>query len=250
MYVNIVRDNMTIPHKHPSYKVCCNLSWIELQGKTVVTVDSDSHNFLADFTDMEMKLLYRNITEEDVVGWIGPSLRSLIGELVYRMEETEINAFQLELQAGKVVEGQINMKYALGSNEPCHTQYLFPECLKADAHDDQPTIAAWRRSYYKETSTNATYTRAVLPARSATRTSTAPRTTRAASSATAAPRQGGVREIIWKVADQIWEADGKPNDKHRVLELRKRMMNELEQQGVKRTSSSNELGNWAKVRVQ
>jgi hypothetical protein len=48
----------------------------------------------------------------------------------------------------------------------------------------------------------------------------------------------------------MWEAAGKPTDKAVVLELRKKMMAELEEKhSVKRTSSSNELGNWMKDRL-
>lgn len=67
---------------------------------------------------------------------------------------------------------------------------------------------------------------------------------------TVAPtRASGVRAIIWDHADKVWSAAGSPSDKATVLALRKQMMAELENQGVKRTSSSNELGNWMKTRI-
>jgi len=58
-----------------------------------------------------------------------------------------------------------------------------------------------------------------------------------------------VREKIWAVADRMWEEAGRPTDKSKVLALRKQIMDTLEQDGVKRTSSSNELGNWQKARI-
>ena len=58
-----------------------------------------------------------------------------------------------------------------------------------------------------------------------------------------------MREKIWAVADRMWEEAGKPIEKGTVLALRKDIMNVLEQDGVKRTSSSNELGNWQKARI-
>ena len=67
---------------------------------------------------------------------------------------------------------------------------------------------------------------------------------------TVAPaRTAGVRGVIWDHADKVWEAAGKPTNKGVVMALRKQMMTELEGMGVKRTSSSNELGNWMKARV-
>lgn len=60
----------------------------------------------------------------------------------------------------------------------------------------------------------------------------------------------GNKAIIWEIADTMWEAAGKPFDKPVVLALRKTMMNELEfTHGIKKTSSSNELGSWMKTRV-
>ena len=47
----------------------------------------------------------------------------------------------------------------------------------------------------------------------------------------------------------MWEAAGKPTDKSEILKLRKEMMNALEQRGVKRNTSSNTLGLWAKERI-
>lgn len=73
--------------------------------------------------------------------------------------------------------------------------------------------------------------------------------TRPQGSNASAPRSSGVREKVWAVADQMWEEAGKPKDKNMVLLLRRAIMSVLEQDGVKRTSSSNELGNWQKSRV-
>lgn len=73
--------------------------------------------------------------------------------------------------------------------------------------------------------------------------------------APAAPREpgqprGSVSVVIWQVADEMWEAAGKPTEKSLVLKLRKEMMTTLEEQhAVKRNSASNELGNWQKARI-
>jgi hypothetical protein len=47
----------------------------------------------------------------------------------------------------------------------------------------------------------------------------------------------------------MWADAGKPTGASAVLALRKQIMNKLEEEGVKRTSSSNELGNWQKARL-
>lgn len=63
------------------------------------------------------------------------------------------------------------------------------------------------------------------------------------------PPTGGTRLTIWDHADAVWKEAGSPTDPAAVLELRKRMMNELELKGVKRTTSSNELGVWMRERL-
>lgn len=67
--------------------------------------------------------------------------------------------------------------------------------------------------------------------------------------AIAARQVGKTGAQIWAVADQMWEAVGKPTDKATVLTLRKAIMDRLEASGIKRTSSSNELGSWQKARI-
>lgn len=64
-----------------------------------------------------------------------------------------------------------------------------------------------------------------------------------------APRQHSVRPVIWAAADEMWEAAGKPRDIKVVIALRQKIMTALEDKGVKRTSSSTELGNWMKTRL-
>lgn len=67
--------------------------------------------------------------------------------------------------------------------------------------------------------------------------------------AIAVSQLGKTASQIWAVADQMWQSIGKPTDKATVLTLRKAIMDRLEASGIKRTSSSNELGNWQKTRI-
>lgn len=58
------------------------------------------------------------------------------------------------------------------------------------------------------------------------------------------------KAVIWRIADQLWEAAGKVTIKEEVLKLRKIIMDNLETNfGIKRTSASSELANWHKNRA-
>lgn len=55
-----------------------------------------------------------------------------------------------------------------------------------------------------------------------------------------------VKDQIHGIANEMWNAAGRPTDITVLRKLRKTMMDVLEQQGVKRTSASTELGQWQK----
>lgn len=117
----------------------------------------------------------------------------------------------------------------------CHTPANCAEmrnCLNASVYAAQ---AAQQLITLRATRTPATPGSRPLPAANP------------APAAPPAPRGGG-RALIWAHMDKIWEAAGKPTQASTVLALRKRCMDELEPQGVKRTSASSELGNWMKAR--
>lgn len=62
-------------------------------------------------------------------------------------------------------------------------------------------------------------------------------------------RQAGTGGQIWKRADELWAAAGSPKDPKVVLKLRKEWMVTLEGEGIKKTTSSSELGQWMKARL-
>lgn len=63
-------------------------------------------------------------------------------------------------------------------------------------------------------------------------------------------RQNGSRIQIWKRAEELWSAAGKPTDKKIVLKLRIEWMKILEKEGVKRNTASGELGQWMKTKTE
>lgn len=64
-----------------------------------------------------------------------------------------------------------------------------------------------------------------------------------------APRKAGIRDIIWKRADELWAIAGFPKDVPTVLKLRKEWMILLEKEGINRMTCSSEFGNWQKDRL-
>jgi hypothetical protein len=213
MYVSIDMDLLKFLHKHPSVNVVANLVYIEAPQRTVNVIPIDGHTFW-DMTPSEMTALYRNTTgTEPPRGDLKPMLLALANSL----PTSDINAWEVEVQAvycenNPLLANQSRF-YVKGSTRPGFNADLYAGGLTGTLPEGQVPIAA------------------PAPVQAAV------------------PREGSVRDTIWKVADEVWEADGKPTDAPTVLQLRKRMMDLLERQGVKRTSSSNELGKWQKARI-
>ena len=236
MYVSIDCDNMRFLHKHHDVTVVCNLVHIEAPHVVICVTPYDIPSFLEDFTDMELLMLYRNTTGHDHTSHSGSALRAVLAELAERLPVTDVNAFEVERQAAFIPEGNEEpMKYVRGATRPGKPAELFP--LQAQRNPDEDVVAAAKLRAPQRPAPVANSSAAPAPAARPQRPA-------------APPRKGGVRGTIWEVADSMWEKEGKPTAKAEVLALRKRMMEVLEtDHGVKRTSSSNELGNWQKARI-
>lgn len=222
MYVSLEMQNMKIVHKHSSLNAVCSLVQIELPDVDVNI--GACHMIVKHRTDMEIRMLFRSCFPGEADHMPIPEMKACILRFVEAFPETDLDELEVERQADSIRDGDKKAyKYVKGSFRASRPAELF-----ADATGDSVRAGA--------TVPANTAARPVRPAG-------APR------AATGAPRASGVREKIWAVADHMWEEAGKPTEKSTVLALRKDIMNALEQDGVKRTSSSNELGNWQKARI-
>lgn len=239
MFVSIDMDTLQFLHKHHDQFTLNGLSFLEAPHHSIRNENVDSEHFLIGMTPLEIRMLYKNTTGEDVTGSDDRVLREMLAMIVAdHMPPTLAIQGEVDAQIKAVEDDLYNgipWKYALGAKKPAQAMDLFPlHCKPLDAVDKHKAAT-------------------LAPQRRAERSAPKPRATpESAPSAPAAPkaRASSVRPVIWAVADEMWEAAGKPTDKTVVLELRKKMMVELEEKkGVKRTSSSNELGNWMKARL-
>lgn len=219
MYVSLDMQNMRIVHKHSSVNAVCGLVHIELPDVAVNVCPIDMT--VKHKTDLEIKMLFRSCFPGQADHMPVSEMKSKILQFAEEFPVTDLDELEVKRQADSIRDGDKKAyKYVKGSFRASRPAELF-----ADATGDAVRAGA------------------TVPASSAARPAAAPR------AATGAPRASGVREKIWAVADRMWEEAGKPIEKSTVLALRKDIMNALEQDGVKRTSSSNELGNWQKARI-
>lgn len=239
MFVSIDMDTLQFLHKHHDQMVLGGLSFLEAPHHSIRNENANSETFLLGLTPLEVRMLYKNTTGEDVTGSDDQVLREMLSMIVYdHMPPTLAIAAEVEAQIAAVEDDLYNgipWKYALGAKIPAKHIELFPHhCKPLDAVEKHKAAT-------------------MAPQRRAVRAAPKPRN--APPPPPAAPpvpkqRASSVRPTIWAVADRMWAEAGSPTDKAVVLELRKKMMAVLESEHhVKKTSSSNELGNWMKARL-
>lgn len=244
MYVSINLNHMRLMHKHADRTVIADLAWIEAHNDAYEIADLTARGFLSGRTDMELKLLYRNMTGADSY-YGGSYLRAIIAELCERAPFTEADKIRAAAQSAYVDKDMPHFRYVHGSSIPSRGILLWSkeESLKAEKSSDEATNASRRYKSYEPAGGVPTYSARIAPEGIVQ----APRSAGGAGQAVAQPRQSGVRERIHSAANEAWESAGRPTDKVAVLALRKRIMDDLEAQGIKRNSASNELGVWQRI---
>lgn len=245
MYVLIDRKQMAITHKHERRDVLGNLAWIECVNDAITLPLGNAQHFNAEFDATQLRSIYRNATGEEIVG-VGYALAKAVHDMAMRLPNTKAELLETAAQRGKVMDGDKHCyTYVYGAYEPEQQEKGWtPDPLRTQASPVE--IAAAKQ-----------YQQAPAPAQSDHGPSNVfshehkPMTTpRTAGAPSTGHRQSGVREVVYKVADKLWEEAGKPSDLKVVLDLRKKIMTVLEaEHQVKRTTSSTTLGAWQKERI-
>jgi pyruvate/2-oxoglutarate dehydrogenase complex dihydrolipoamide acyltransferase (E2) component len=244
VFISIDRAKHRFLHKHADLLVVCNLDFIAHVECDIEPVDAIT--FLKGHDETSLQRLFRNTTGDGPSPYHGDQLRAVLAELAQQYPVTDVDAFEADRQAAFIEginpDGMPLYKYVRGSVRPAKLDELFnPEPVIVTLTAEATANAARRHPAQAAGS---------APAAPATVAPRAPSAPRSAPPSPSAPRSGGVKPVIWKIADEMWEADGRPTDRAAVLHLRKKAMERLEKEhGVKRNTSSNELGNWQKARI-
>lgn len=232
MLVLVNRDNMTIVRAHPDSVVLSHLGHIELGHAAVHIFEGADARAWERFTDMELRLVYRNTCAQELVGYTKAAHAQTVAALCNGLKQSDVNPFEAHMQANAIgMDDRRRYRYVKGSHKPRLEVDIFePVALQATpgAQFVPPTPQA----------------AGVGPDRTPAAT-----TTPAQRAAAPAPTRGST-STIHTVADQMWEAAGRPTNLTVVLNLRKQIMEVLERDhNIKRTTSSTSLGVWQKARL-
>lgn len=240
MYILIENDRMVLLHKHTDFRIVADLAWIECRDCSCAIFKVDDAHGLKEYTDLELRTLYQNITGQDIK-LQRRQLQQVLVDLIARIPETKVRELEVQQQVERIPEDDTGKwLYVYGAKRPAQKPDLFEHaCCRAKPSEEEINSAKAGK----------------LPALKVPKRAAAPRTRddRPEAGVTLrppAPKRGTAKPIIWATADRMWEEAGKPTDKAQVLALRKEIMNVLEkEEAIRRTSSSSELGNWHKERA-
>lgn len=240
-YISVDRDRMVFLHKHEALDVVCNLNWIETRHAPVYIFCADDMGGYNHMTDMELKMLYRNTTGFDHNIENREALLQILYDLAHRLPANDVHVFELDAQARKIDRDDENFyMYCKGTG-----------LMKTDTVDT--LILKGRRAPKEEERALSGEIPAVIAGkeRIAATNNDKRKRSKAKSKGKAGngPARGTAKALIWKVADEMWNEEGAPKDKAEVLQLRRKIMDTLEEHGVKRASASSELGKWHKERI-
>lgn len=239
MYVLVDRGQMAITHKHKNREVLNCLSWIECTNDAITIPLGNPKHFADLFMPNELRRIYQASTGKELAGY-GYALAVAVHSMAMRLEANVVNDAEVFAQRHSVMDGdKSSYSYQPGSMAPMqHNGKYTPPALTTEADPNELARAA----------STATALPPVPPG--ATGPDRTPVQGNGATHIPAAPKPGGTREIIFRVADTMWEQLGKTADVKKVLEMRKQCMTVLEaDHGIKKTTSSTALGDWQKARL-
>ncbi len=252
MYIIVDTERMVFVYKHHDAALLSRLCHLECPNQATAIRAVDRPSFFSDYTELELQLLYKNTTQEETCLWSGDYLRAVLLELTTRMPEVQAVFDEVEAQCAYVTEkGEDAWFYVKGSTRPCVNPDLYSKFMSLLKAEDEIAVASKTKkaldAYYPNR--HARETADVEAMRNAVPTASAPRTSTARTPSSDIPR-GSVKEVVWGVADRVWQDAGSPKDVATVLKLRKSMMDILEKDhDMKRTNSSNALAGWMKIRI-
>ncbi len=213
--------------------------------KDILFADTESPYFLAGVKPLEMQHLFRNITGETKTLTFDEA-RAAVTVAIQSMKAMLVDDQELDRQIAAVekqLEGKPGtipfFRYHLGGRVPKVADSQF---IRTIVRDDKQRYAA-QAAAQRLQPLPAALPYAPRPAGTVGQKTGVPRVT-------GAEPTGGVAGQVWETADAMWKAAGSPKDVKVVLALRMEMMKVLEtEHDVKRTTSSNTLGQWMKARL-
>lgn len=242
MFIAVDSKQSAILFKCVSQKAAFDLSWMECPTEKVrVHAAAVTHDF-QDYTDSQLVSLITKagakLPAKDSRHALLECLLAVVKSLPYnKVDDAEVSFQKKQIgptdkQRYLYAPGEERATQAPRGYTPQPLQVVYEDGELVAATAPQKTLAAAAAGRAQRTEAG-------------TGSNARPVTTGGSTRPASAPRSSS-RPLIWEVANRMWAEAGSPKDIPVILELRKKIMNELETLGVKKTTSSTALGEWQK----
>lgn len=255
MHVLIDKTNLTFLMRSPNPTMLANFAWLQHSDVSISIQHCSAGRWLRGFTAYEMQKLYENTTGVKPTRY-NDQLRIALMALTTHIPEAAADPVELRAQVEAVELNDTTLYvYVPGSKVPMER----PDLFDAGGHriarvDNEDLLIAMgyekaAEKLYPDADDERFWSGPQAPQPPAPTAGAATERAPRSAGASTLPK-GGVRTVIWDVADSQWEMAGKPSDAKVVLKLRKQIMDTLEvSHAINRSTASSELGNWQKNRL-
>jgi hypothetical protein len=230
MHILIDRETMNVLYKHQSAAVLSNLAHIEVAHTSTTIADNHCWHL---FTDLELKLLYENLTGSKYVGYARDILVHAIKHLVDSIAPNVLNGFEVAVQAAQIpLDNKLFYKYAPGSKTASTQNVLFtPKALQAHAGAVSTLPPTPIPSAAPSAGPQAA---APIPMRSSAPVSKD------------APKAGSKTGRVWELCESWYEQLPAPCD---FKELGRRVKASGEAEGINGSTLSVQISAWKKTKL-
>lgn len=249
MHILINKDRCVFLGKHQDENALLNLSWLESPNTACAVLKCDVQFELNSLTDYELKHLYKNTCGVDHMGFSRDALLTVVHELIQRMPESDINAYEIHMQCSTVDRLDLACyKYVKGSMKPEKLADLFePEGLTVERNLENENAAVAAAPLVKQQYVEAVPAYVPKHTASAPNSSGASRTPRAPSDGPSeAPKAGSKTGRVWEIADSIYAQSGQSSD---FKALRKQIVEACEAEGINSSTASVQYGKWKQNKI-
>jgi len=245
MYVLIDKDAMQVRYKHADAKVLADLMHIEFPQCAAAVLSCEVTMPWQKFSDLELRLLYKNLTGTNFPGFTRHGLEPNISTLLTDLPESTLNAAEIATQAAFVSATDLNYyRYAPGQTKPLEVNDAYAAKPLVSAAPYVPVIPPLPAANAAPTPVarvaNPIVNALATQAKQAP-TPRAPRDPNAAPVAAGAPAAGSKTGRVWEIAEQVWLAAGSPSE---LKDVRKQIIAACEAEGINGSTASVQFGKW------
>lgn len=243
MYVLIDKDAMQVRYKYHDPKPLAELMHIEFPQCSAAVLSCEPSLPWQKFSDLELRLLYKNLTGSNFPGFTRHGLEPNISTLLLDLPESVLNVAEIATQAACVGVNDLTLyKYAPGQSKPIEVNEPYAAKPLVSAAGYKPVIPPPPVASAAPTPVARAANPIVnkLAAQTAP-TPRAPRDPNAAPSVAGAPAAGSKTGKVWEIAEAIWQAAGRPSE---TKGIRKQIIDACEAEGINGSTASVQFGKW------